>query len=83
MTIIMKILFLLVLKKRLVVGTSSTCKSSITYETVSPSPTNIASNLCTPKNNRAKEDTSTTCRTTSTNLHKKRSYSPDGMMHIM
>ncbi|CAF1351212.1 unnamed protein product [Rotaria sordida] len=68
--------------KKVIVGTSSSCKSSITFETSTNSPSIIDSNTCTPKNNRTTPGSSTLgsstpLQTPATNSNNKRKLSPE------
>jgi hypothetical protein len=64
--------------KKVVVGTSSLSKSSITFETSIKSPSTIDRNMPTPINNRTKQAFLTPLQPSSTNTNKKRELSPEG-----
>jgi hypothetical protein len=64
--------------KKVVVGSSSSCKSSITYETSTKSPSITDYNMHTPKNHRTIQDLSIPLQPLSTNTKKKQQLNPEG-----
>ncbi|CAF1359047.1 unnamed protein product [Rotaria sp. Silwood1] len=64
--------------KKVIVGTSSTCNSTITIGTSTKTPSTINSNKCTPKNIRTQQGSLTSLQTLTTNSNKKRKLSHEG-----
>ncbi|CAF3897522.1 unnamed protein product [Rotaria sp. Silwood1] len=65
--------------KKVIVGTSSTCNSTITIGTSTKTPSTINSNKCTPKNIRTQQGSLTSLQTLTTNSNKKRKLSHEAI----